>query len=147
MIDFLLSKTSTLKEYLSLLPLPWQPTTAQLNSPHIFIFSYIDNFNSVCLFHPVLTWISMEIGRSCRARWWIAVAAHNIRVLIGQIICQSSSLRMVNWLSLWMGHWFIDSLDLFKNLNSFSNETPLCVAQRHNSSAVALIRTIFVSEI
>ncbi len=37
----------------------------------------------------------------------------------------------------------IDSLDSFKNVDSFSNETPLCVVQRHNSSAVALITTIF----
>ncbi len=81
MTDFLVCKTSTLKEYLSLLPLPWQPTTcaaAQLNPPHIFIFSYI-------FFYPVLTCISMESGRSSRARWGIAAAAHNIRVLIGQI--------------------------------------------------------------
>ncbi len=38
----------------------------------------------------------METGRSCRARWRIAAAAHNIHVLIGQIACQSSSLRTVN---------------------------------------------------
>ncbi len=42
MTDFLLLKTSTLKDYLSLLPLPWQPSTAQLNPPHIFISSYIE---------------------------------------------------------------------------------------------------------
>ncbi len=42
MTYFLVCKTSTLKEYLSLLPLPWQPTKAQLNPPHIFIFSYIE---------------------------------------------------------------------------------------------------------
>ncbi len=39
----------------------------------------------------------METGRSCRARWRIAVAAHNLCVLIGQIACQSSSLLTVNW--------------------------------------------------
>ncbi len=33
----------------------------------------------------------------------------------------------------------IDSLDSFKNVHSFRKETLLCVAQRHNSSAVALI--------
>ncbi len=38
----------------------------------------------------------METGRSCRARWRIAAAAHNLCVLIGQIACQSSSLRTVN---------------------------------------------------
>ncbi len=43
--------------------------------------------------------------------------------------------------------FIIDSLDLFKNMDSFCNETPLCVARRHNSSAVALVATIFVSEI
>ncbi len=32
-------------------------------------------------------------------------------------------------------------------LTHSSNETPLCVARRHNSSAVALIATIFVGEI
>ncbi len=37
----------------------------------------------------------METGRSCRARWRIAAPAHNIRVLIGQIACQSSSLRSI----------------------------------------------------
>ncbi len=42
MTGFLLRKTSTLKEYLSLLPLPWQPSTAQLNPPHIFILNYIE---------------------------------------------------------------------------------------------------------
>ncbi len=42
MTGFLVRKTSTLKEYRSLLPLPWQPTTAQLNPPHIFMFSYIE---------------------------------------------------------------------------------------------------------
>ncbi len=51
-----------------------------------------------------------------------------------------------NCLSLWMGHWIIDSLDSFKHVDSFSNETPLC-SETHNSSAVALIETIFVSEI
>ncbi len=35
--------------------------------------------------------------------------------------------KQVNWLSLWMGHWIIDSLDSFKNV------TPLCVAQRHTT--------------
>ncbi len=39
---FLIRKTSTLKELFSLLPLPWQPTTAQLNTAHIFPFSYIE---------------------------------------------------------------------------------------------------------
>ncbi len=55
--------------------------------------------------------------------------------------------KRVSWLSLWIGHWIIDSLDSFKNVDSFSKETPLCVAQRHNSSAVALIVTIFGGEI
>ncbi len=97
MTGFLVRKTSTLKEYLSLLLLLWQPTTAQLNPPHIFRFSYIEKVSIQSIFfYPVLTCFSMETGRSCRARWQIAVAAHNIRVLIGQIACQSSSLRMVN---------------------------------------------------
>ncbi len=34
----------------------------------------------------------METGCSCRARSRIAAAAHNIRVLIGQIACQSKEL-------------------------------------------------------
>ncbi len=38
----------------------------------------------------------METGCSCWARWWIAAAAHNICVLIGQIACQSSG-RTVNY--------------------------------------------------
>ncbi len=41
----------------------------------------------------------------------------------------------------------IDSLDSFKNVDSFSNETPLRCSETHNSSAVALIAPIFVSEI
>ncbi len=84
MTDFLLRKTSTLKEYLSLLSLPWQPSTAQLNPPHIFILSYIEKvlIQSI-FFYPVLTWISMETGRSCRERWRIAAAAHNLCFLIG----------------------------------------------------------------
>ncbi len=41
----------------------------------------------------------------------------------------------------------IDSLDSFKNVDSFSDETQLCVAWRHNSSAVALIASIFGCEI
>ncbi len=45
------------------------------------------------LFYPVLIWI-LETGRSWRTRWRIATAAHNMRVLIGQITCQS--LRTVN---------------------------------------------------
>ncbi len=48
------------------------------------------------LFYPVFTCASMETGHSCRARWRIAAAAHNLCILIGQIACQSSSLRMVN---------------------------------------------------
>ncbi len=52
MTDFLVLKTSTLKEYLSLLPLPWQPTTAQLNPQHIFIFSYIEKVSIQSLFLP-----------------------------------------------------------------------------------------------
>ncbi len=35
----------------------------------------------------------------------------------------------------------IDSLNSFKHVESFSNQTQLCVARRHNSSAVALIGT------
>ncbi len=35
MTDFLVCKTGTLKEFLSLLQLLWQPTTAQLNPPHL----------------------------------------------------------------------------------------------------------------
>ncbi len=50
MTDLLVCKTSTLKEYLSLLPLLWQPTTAQLNPPHIFIFSYIENVSIQSIF-------------------------------------------------------------------------------------------------
>ncbi len=104
---FLGHKTSTLKEYLSLLPLPWQPTTAQLNPPHIFIFSYIEKVSIQSIFfYPVLTCISMETGRSCQARWRIAAAAHNLCVLIGQITCQSSSLRTVNsWVSVTWLWW------------------------------------------
>ncbi len=100
MTDFLVRKTSTLKEYLNLLPLPWQPKTAQLNPPQIFIFSYIKKvikLYSVNLFYPVLTCISMETGCSCRARCRITVVVHNLCVLIGQIACQSSSLGIVNW--------------------------------------------------
>ncbi len=41
----------------------------------------------------------------------------------------------------------IDTLDSFKNVDSFRNETPLRCSETHNSSAVALITTIFVSEI
>ncbi len=63
---FLVRKTSTLKEYISLLPLLWQPTTAQLNPPHIFIISYIEKVSIQSTFSPVLTCISMETGRSCR---------------------------------------------------------------------------------
>ncbi len=51
-----------------------------------------------------------------------------------------------NWLSLWMGHWIIDSLDSFKNVDSFSNKTPLCCSETLNSSAVALNGTIFVGK-
>ncbi len=40
----------------------------------------------------------METGRSCQARWRIAATARNIHILIGQIACQSSSLRTVNYL-------------------------------------------------
>ncbi len=40
-----------------------------------------------------------------------------------------------------MGYWIIDSLDSFKNVDSFSNETPLCCSETQNSSAVALIET------
>ncbi len=50
MTDFLVRKTSTLKEFLSLLPLLWQPTTAQLNPPHIFIFSYIEKVSIQSIF-------------------------------------------------------------------------------------------------
>ncbi len=84
MTDFLVRKTSTLKEYRSLLPLPWQPTTAQLNPLHIFILSYIEKvlIQSI-FFYPVLTCISMETGCSCRARWRIAAVAHNLCILIG----------------------------------------------------------------
>ncbi len=39
-----------LKEYLSLLPLPWQPTSAQLNPPHILILSYIENVSIQSIF-------------------------------------------------------------------------------------------------
>ncbi len=42
---------------------------------------------------------------------------------------------------------FIFLYTVLKNVDSFSNETPLCCSETHNSSAVALIRTIFVSEI
>ncbi len=49
----------------------------------------------------------METGRRCRARWRIAAVAHNIRVLIGQLACQSSSLQTVNYLDFiklfWVG--------------------------------------------
>ncbi len=56
MTDFLIRKTSTLKEFLSLLPLLWQPTTAQLNPQHIFIFSYIEKVSIQSIFfYPVLT--------------------------------------------------------------------------------------------
>ncbi len=82
MTGFLVRKTSTLKEYLGLQPLPWQRTTAQLNPPHIFIlkkFQFSQSF-----FKYNLTCISMETGYSCRARWRIAVAAHILCVLIGQ---------------------------------------------------------------
>ncbi len=69
-----------LKEYLSLLPSPWKPTTAQINSPHIFIFSYIEK-GSILFFYPC---ISMATAHSCRARWRIA-AAHNLCILIDRI--------------------------------------------------------------
>ncbi len=46
--------------------------------------------------------------------------------------------KRVNWLSLWMGHWIIDSLDSFKHMDSFRNETPPCVAQRHTTVLLCL---------
>ncbi len=50
-------------------------------------------------------------------------------------------------LSLWMGYWIINSLDSFKTMDSFSNDTPLCCSETQNSSAVTLIGTIFISKI
>ncbi len=43
----------------------------------------------------------------------------------------------------------INSLDSFKHVDSFINQTPLCVARRHTTlcCAVALIATIFGCEI
>ncbi len=42
------------------------------------------------------------------------------------------------------GYWIIDSLDSFKNMDH-GIKTPLCVAGRHNTSAVALIETSSVN--
>ncbi len=55
--------------------------------------------------------------------------------------------KLGKWLSSWMGHWIIDSHDSFKHVDSFSNKTPLCCSETHNSSAVALIATISVGKI
>ncbi len=55
--------------------------------------------------------------------------------------------KLGKWLSSWMGHWIIDSRDSFKHVDSFSNKTPLCCSETHNSSAVALIATISVGKI
>ncbi len=60
------------------------------------------------------------------------VISHSFKRLI-----HSESRR----LSLWKGYWSIDSLDSFKNVDSFSIETPLCCSETQNSSAVALIET------
>ncbi len=50
----------------------------------------LEKFQFSRSFLPVLTCISMETCCRCRARWRVAAAAHNIRVLIGQIVCQSA---------------------------------------------------------
>jgi len=71
----------------------------QQHSLTLRTYLYWKSFNSVSLFYPILKWISMETGSRCRARWQITAAAHNIRILIGQITCQSSSLLMVNCFS------------------------------------------------
>ncbi len=71
-----------LKEYLSLLPSPWKPTTAQINSPHILYLVILKKFQfGLSFFYPC---ISMATAHSCRARWRIA-AAHNLCILIDRI--------------------------------------------------------------
>ncbi len=44
-----------------------------------------------------------------------------------------------------MGHWIIDSLDSFKNVDSFSNKTLLCVARRRTKVLLWLWSKIFSS--
>ncbi len=46
-----------------------------------------------------------------------------------------------------MGHWINWLTRFIKKTDSFSNETLMCAAWRHNSSALALIVTIFGWEI
>ncbi len=41
--------------------------------------------------------------------------------------------------------FFIDSLDLFKNVDSFCNEIPLCVARRHTTVLLWLWSQLFLS--
>ncbi len=62
-------------------------------------------------------------------------------VCFNERVMSNEAIDCHEWATESLTHLFV------QNLDSFSNETPLCVARRRNSSAVALIATIFVSEI
>ncbi len=78
--------------------------------------------------------------RFCGALWdWMSALEnihygfeHHLKWLSPQIV---HYLRVwgrfwIQPLSLWMSDWIIDSLDLFKNIDSFINESQLCVVQK-----------------
>ncbi len=89
----------------------------------------------------------METGRGYRTRWRIAAAAHNIRVLIGQIACQSSSLRNgSSFRSAQNAGDICWSRDFFPpnqlNANHAPTRKPHPAAMTHVSGSISLVNNI-----
>ncbi len=74
MTGFLVRKTSTLTNSLAYCCYCGSQQQHILTICTFFIFRYMKSLNSVDLFYPDLTLISIETG--CQARWRIAVATH-----------------------------------------------------------------------
>ncbi len=115
-----------------------------------WIIDSLDSFKKVDSFRIDFPyeWATESLSHSIRSKRWI----HSELTFLMNGPLNHWLTRFVqkggfiqNWLSLWMGHWIIDSLDSFKKVDSFSNETPLCVVLRHTTVLLWLWSQLFSS--
>ncbi len=87
--------------------------------------------------------VTESLTHSIRSNMWIHSVTSQVTVLMNEslnhwltrfILTRGFIQKRVKWRSLWTSHWIIDSLDSFKHLDSFSNESSDCPYERVTES-------------
>ncbi len=112
-------------------------------------FKHVDSFRNESSGGPYER-VTESLTHSIRSNTWIHSETSQVAVLMNESLnhwltrfVQTGGFiqKRVKWLSLWTSHWIIDSLDSFKHVDSFSNESSDGPYERVTESLTHSIRS------